>query len=261
MGPLAFSSIFNLILILVFAFSGGCSQLPVKKEGLHVFVLKGEQERTEHSEIKMKIQTSHFSNNELSRKSIRHLKVKIKTRISPAPQGGTFWIENTTYEKVGNENLHDLALPELNETMKLNLSMKGRVLDVIGYKKNSIFYLPPVLLPTKKVNIGDYWEGSFEWVGEGNVPFKTRIECFLRKKQRWKERDVLKVEMKASTTLNKDSKRIQIQSQSSGYYLWDPQIGTVVYTKSTGNDKVVFNDAKDYALTKTVYESRLLSRR
>lgn len=253
----------------------GCGSLPTRSKeipgrndvtlgtGVSLAINMKEQKREEWSLIEMVTETLYYESEGggLSRKSIRNLKLKIKSKIEREGEGAYLKIRNTTLEKEGNENLHAFGFPELGETITLKLDTFGRVLDVEGYPKNSIFYLPPALLPNHAVKIGNSWSETFIWQGEGQPsPLKTKIECRLLGEEIWQRTKVFKIEMIAISELGKESESVSLESRSKGYFLWDNKKGAVVFSKSLGKDTIVSKKTGEKFVTHTQYSSKTLDK-
>ena len=247
-------------LILMFLCFSGCAHLSSPKEAIELKI-KGKKGDIEISLISLSRETQYYEKGELSQRSIRNLTLKIKSEIDFI-EGENFWIHNTTVEKKGNEALHGFGFPELRETIKLKLNPKGRVLEVEGYPKDSAFYLPPVMLPLTNVRMGEMWEETFHWNGEGQPVFlKTTIQCTLDSVQEWEKKKVYKITMKAISLLeeeDRDNPDFTFKSSSEGYFLWDNEKGSVVYAQSTGRDEVRSLKDKNLSVTITQFTSKTI---
>lgn len=96
-------------------------------------------------------------------------------------EDGTISQAVTTSEKKGEIDLHSLALPEIGETLELRLMPHGQVLHAGGYPKDSVFYVPPILLPSGLVEVGDTWSSTAEWVSaEERTPFQMEMVGVLK---------------------------------------------------------------------------------
>lgn len=270
MVPLAyFSFFFNLVLIFFSSFwilscsstsGGGVLRENNEEEGFYLLTLKPANladKKSEISEIHIDTKTSFYENDELSHKSTRKLRLKVSSEMELSESEDTFWIKNTTIEKKGNEELHAFGLPELNETIRLKLDSRGRVREVEGYPKSSIFYLPPVLLPKTRVKIGDSWGDTFQWKGEGQpLDLETTIECRLAGIEKWKGQKAFKIEMLAQSKF-KETEEIFLKSTSEGYFLWDHEKSLVLFAKSLGKD-IVTSNVNQRSVTQTLYISKYL---
>jgi hypothetical protein len=249
------SSIFNLVLIFM---SSACAHtLP---DGADFLRIRGDQPRTEHSNITISSAISYFDNKELSHKSLRKLSLKIKSELIPTDNEQEFIVRNTTVEKRGEGDLHHFGFPEIHETIEIQLDYLGQVQLVKGQPDSSVFYLPPVLLPDYAVGPGSTWEDTYLWKGEGSSApyFKTRIQCEFVKKETWKKRDVYRIRMIAETALNRFSSEVELTSRSDGYLLWDNKMGSVLYSESQGKDMLRSKRGSSHSETVTEYRSVLV---
>ncbi|MEO0336137.1 MAG: hypothetical protein AAF202_07075 [Pseudomonadota bacterium] len=93
----------------------------------------------------------------------------------------TLAVEVTSKDKDGIVDLHDLAFPEVDEVIMYVYDKMGNVLLAGGYPEQSIFYVPPMPLPEKKVEVGDTWESESEWISLKNgIPLKVGIVGILK---------------------------------------------------------------------------------
>ena len=245
----------HLILILA-VLNSSCAHLPSSSK-VYELKIHGEVGDQERSSIDLSSETFFYENKELSHKTVRVLGVKIQSEILEFDSNGNIWVRNSTTEKEGNENLHGFGFPELHEAIDMKLNPYGRVLDVKGFQKDSIFYLPPVLLPTHLVKINDSWKETFRWMGEGQPEYlKTTIECTLLDEEDWEGEMVLKIQMIATTTLDEKNVEFTFSSDSDGYFLWDPKKSVVVYAQSEAKDETKALHAKSSSVTHTKFISK-----
>ena len=248
----------HLFLIFVFGFFiGGCktTEIPLEQsdrmptsEGRYSLRLKSHP-KTDWSNIHFSSKTLLYKNNELAQQSFKKTKLKLKSETRGEGKDAPLLVRNTTVEKWGDRNLHALGFPEKGETIALKLDPSGRVLEVEGMSKQSIFYVPPVLLPTHKVNFGDKWRETFLWEGEGiGGTLKTTIECQLSGLQYWKSKKVFRIEMKALSHLE-DDQEFELSSHSRGYMLWDNEKGVVIYAKAMSKDTLIPKNGNDKIVT------------
>ena len=248
-------NIFNLILIL--GIFSSCAHLSDQK---YFFEIENQEGEIERSSIDIKRETLFFEDEELSHKSERKLHLKIASRVVRYESNGSFWVENTTYEKEGQEVLHALGYPELHEKMLFKMNASGEVEDVKGHDADSIFYLPPVLLPKRSVKINDTWEENFTWKAQGQ-PFhiNTKITCRLVGAEDWDGREVFRINLQSVSRFSKQMKDIAYENKSEGYFLWDPAMSTVLFSESKATDEIKFLADGKVSKTHTQFTSRYLS--
>ena len=117
---------------------------------------------------------SHSSTRTFENQSIRHQREEIveftvqSKVVSSDRVAGLTAYEVTTLEKDGPVNLRDMAFPEVGEVLPLVVSEKAMVVSAGNYPKNSIFFVPPLSLPSRAVSVGDTWTMEHSWVSLNN---------------------------------------------------------------------------------------------
>jgi hypothetical protein len=138
----------------------------------------------------------HSERRVFSEKKIRDEKLEIVefttlTTTQKENSDGTFVFHVETIEKDGPVELHDLAYPELNEVIDMEMTKQGKVLKAGRFRKDSIFFVPPLPLPEEKVNVGDTWIMSSHWKSAHNgIPLRLEILTIFKKAHRCFENDI-----------------------------------------------------------------------
>jgi hypothetical protein len=84
-------------------------------------------------------------------------------------------------KKDGNGDLHDFAMPELGETIRVTMDSFGRIVKSGDYPKNSIFYVPAISLPATPVSVGDTWVMNASWLSLNDmVPYELSMVSILK---------------------------------------------------------------------------------
>lgn len=192
--------------------------------------------------IEIERETKFYEQTELSRTSTRKLRLKLNSKVSKVDARGSFWVENTTLQKEGDDQLNDLGFPELGEKLVMKLNSSGEVLAVKDKAKGTIFYLPPVLLPKTSVRVGEHWTRTYFWKSPGNpMRMKTEVHCTLKGQEIFWEREVLRVELETlSQVAEAHVQNIRFESRSQGYFLWDVKKARVIYSESQAKERLEF---------------------
>lgn len=73
-------------------------------------------------------------------------------------------VKQKTIEKSGPADLEQMAFPELNETLAFRYNPWGDVLKAGDKPPFSIFFVSPVPLPQRPIQVGDTWEYKGSWI-------------------------------------------------------------------------------------------------
>lgn len=240
--------------ILMLIFSGCASFKSIHPE--YVLKIHAKEGQIDHTSIEISRDISYYKNGELSHQTIRNLSFKVKSQVETVKQN-TLWVKNTTLEKKGEENLRGFGFPELGETLRLKLNIQGKVLHVDGEEKESVFYLPPIILPKGAVKKGDIWSETFQWKGENaSQQFQTTFTSQFLGIDSGEKKEILRIKLKAETLWMNAPKSFTFLSFSEGYYLWDLLEGKVVYSESLAKDAIQSNQKNMSTVTTTKFVSR-----
>ena len=138
----------------------------------------------------------------------------------------------TTIRKEGNVELHDLAFPELGESLRFVFYPNAEVASVDGYPKTSVFYIPPISLPIRKVRIGDTWKMSKTWLSaKGQIPFRVDIVTIFKGLHPCGVKDkCADLEISGQVSLLNASKSVNFKSEIQGRMLFSIGRGTMVWS-------------------------------
>ncbi|MES2856937.1 MAG: hypothetical protein V4692_13805 [Bdellovibrionota bacterium] len=83
--------------------------------------------------------------------------------------------------KDGVANLHDFAMPDLGETLRVSMNSLGKILKSGDYPSNSIYYVPSISLPATPVSVGDTWAMEASWLSLNDmVPYQLSMVTILK---------------------------------------------------------------------------------
>ncbi len=87
----------------------------------------------------------------------------------------------STYIKDGAASLHELAFPELNETIEYIVRANGEVLKAGAYPPDSLFFVPALPIPKTAVQVGDTWVMEHSWLSANEgIPLRLEIVGILK---------------------------------------------------------------------------------
>ncbi|MCM2282208.1 MAG: hypothetical protein NDI61_10215, partial [Bdellovibrionaceae bacterium] len=138
-----------------------------------------------------------------------------------------------TLEKKGNIDLRLLAFPEPGETLDLRLTKDGRVLRAGRYSKESVFFVPPISLPSEPVRVGDTWVLVAEWTGfEENTPFQLEMVSVLKGFVACGQDQCADVELSGEVKLPFEIRQlVGFDSEWRGRLLFSRQSGSLVWSR------------------------------
>ncbi len=86
----------------------------------------------------------------------------------------------TTKVNFGNVDMWSMGLPLPQQSLVEEVNKSGIPIDVKGYPKESIFYMPRIDLPKKPIKVGDSWKSEYTWKSmETQWPFKVLMNSEL----------------------------------------------------------------------------------
>ncbi|MEZ4873034.1 MAG: hypothetical protein R2827_12510 [Bdellovibrionales bacterium] len=127
-------------------------------------------------------ETRKYEENELIHKKIEEVAFDVEALVKKVDENlGQVLVEVTTRNKRGDVDLHALAFPENDETLKFVFDEKYNVLLADQFPRTSLFYIPPVFLPLETVEVGGTWSNKKEWLGlYNNLPLRIDVTSILQ---------------------------------------------------------------------------------
>ncbi len=194
-----------------------------------------------HSEVLVE----NITKDKLGHQKIEMVEFDVETEITKVdPKNSTVSINTKTIKKEGNMSLHDMAYPELDETIPFTFDKQGRVLFAGPHQPGSIFFVPPLPLPSYQVKVGDTWSYETDWVTkESHMPMKLQLVMVLKKAIRCFGNEYC-VEIEWSGKTYPDGVKMPVESKISGYTLYRPKTGSQVWTWSRNEEKLELQGMK-----------------
>ncbi|OGQ37294.1 MAG: hypothetical protein A3F16_08345 [Deltaproteobacteria bacterium RIFCSPHIGHO2_12_FULL_43_9] len=241
----------SIVLSLLFA---GCT--PKIKFPVELSVVAKEGGR-EQSDVEFRSVNKVYKDGEIDTESHSSVAFSVSTEILAVKPDGKIVMLQSTTKKDGMFDLNRLGLPEVGEEIKIEIDKFGHILDVTGYPPDSLFYLPSLVFPAKRLSPGDEWKESFKW-RDFAIPFPliTEINFKLVGAKRYKRFRVLRIDISASTRFADENKDVVYEGRSKGYLLWDPKNYLLRYAESHLSDTLQV-PAKGF---KSVSESDFVSK-
>lgn len=153
----------------------------------------------------------------------------------------------TSKNKKGNINLNDLAFPADGKSLAFTFYPNGEVLNVQGFSKESIFYVPSISLPLKKVSAGDTWNMKRSWIGsKSGITFTLSLVSILKSFYSCgKLGRCADIEISGEVNIEDvDQNKMDFKSEIKGRFLFSVDKGTVIWSSVNSFDSLKAKDSE-----------------
>lgn len=144
-------------------------------------------------------------------------------------------------KKDGVGDLHDFAMPEVDEKLEITADSLGKILKSGDYPPNSVFFVSPISLPEKPVSIGDTWTMDASWLSlEEMVPYQLQMVSIL--KGYWKCGDDTCAEIEISGDVGFQGPlktAMDFKSTWRGRIYFALKAGTVVWSRTDSAERLL----------------------
>ncbi|MDZ4677850.1 MAG: hypothetical protein SGI74_10125 [Oligoflexia bacterium] len=184
--------------------------------------------------------TRTFDKEEIRHKKIEAVDFKVQTTTTKVLKNSNIIQNIQTIWKDGFVNLHDLAYPELGEIMEVESTRSGEIKKAGNYPKTSIFFLPPLPLPKKPVNVGEEWKSEHSWKSEENgLPLKVSIVSKYLGSKQCGDFACAEISVKGEVHMPAAiEKKNGFMHKLSGRFLFEPKRGLLVWAEF-GSDEAI----------------------
>lgn len=264
-------SILGIVLSAVFLFAACASQRPVTEpypsgtngqfeqiaeSGPILLRLKAEPNTRETVDYYHILASRSFSESELRQESSQILTFTAvadtikKETLSPSKTGVTgsspldrFTQIITVTKKQGTSSLHDFAMPELGEKLEVVSDSVGRILKAGEWPTNSIFYVPPISVPEKPVEVGDTWVLQASWLSlEDMVPYQLDMVSILKGLVKCGQDKCADIEVDGNITMQGPlQKTLVFRSGWRGRILFALEAGTVIWSRTDTEETFAYD--------------------
>lgn len=155
-------------------------------------------------------------------------------KVEPQAGGGERFTQRLTVpKKDGPSSLHDFAMPEIGEKLEITADSRGRILRAGDYPVNSIFYVPPISLPSGPVSVGDTWAMQAQWLSlEEMVPYQLDMASIFKRLWSCGTHRCAEIEISGEVTLQGPLVQVMaFKSLWKGFLMFDIDAGTVVWSR------------------------------
>ncbi len=147
-----------------------------------------------------------------------------------------YWVT----DKRGDVDLLDLALPPVGKFLIEVVDKNAKTLAVKGFPKETLFYIPRISLPGKKVKPGDSWTYSGRWKGlETGWPFAISVKSTLKAWVKCGTAKCAHIKYSGAVSLPEDSpiKEGKLDSEIRGEVIYAPIGHQFLWTSSSSREK------------------------
>ena len=242
------------ILLLIFTFfiigcatlSGKSRPQPLKLENPILLELSGRVNRLE--QIRYHFASHKVSTSANEKPEIKDEKVEFTVQTTTKevyPSGDVSYLIQTI-QREGSIPLHDLAFPEPGEKLEQILTRNARVLKAGEYPPESIFFLPPIPLPTEPVKVGDTWTLRHQWASEStDVPLELDMVAILKGVYPCGTDDkCADIEISGQVSLPARLKQVTLDSEIVGHLIFAVEHGSIVWSEIRTTEKVATEKAR-----------------
>jgi hypothetical protein len=159
---------------------------------------------------------------------------------------GVFTQALSSDEKDGTADLHDFALPEPGEKLKMTFNDHGKILLAEGYPSNSIFYVSPLSLPDGAVSIGDTWTMQASWLSLNEmIPYQLDMVSILKGLWECGKHTCAEIEISGDVGFQGSlSQAMTFHSNWRGTIYFDIDEGTIVWSRTDSEERLVSDNVR-----------------
>jgi hypothetical protein len=149
-------------------------------------------------------------------------------------------------KKDGVADLHDFAMPELGETLRVTMDSLGKVYKSGDYPTNSIFYVPAISLPENPVSVGDTWTMDATWLSLGEmIPYQLAMVSILKGFVECGTDTCADLEVSGDVKFQGPlAKEMSFSSVWSGRIYFAMKAGTVVWSRIDTEERLIAEHAR-----------------
>ena len=219
--------------------------------------LKAALGQTEKTKFNSASKTEVFEAGSLTNTIEESIEFLSKAEITKILSNDEFIERVTTSKKDGQIDLHDFAMPEIGEELMITYNSLGKILKAGTLPPDSLYYVPPVSLPTEKVSVGDTWTMNSHWVTEQGVPLSLRLLSILKDFVECGNKDVCAdIELSGDVTIDSNMAGVNFQSIWKGRILFAIGRGSLLWSLVDSHE--AWNSEKVHRDVRSCLESTLI---
>ncbi len=230
-----------LTLILSFSLSACVS----KPKGPQTIELKNPTD-VSNTAYRSASHTEEFYENQVIREKSEGVDFIVQTKPAENAQDDRVQLVMSTVGKNGSLSLNDFGFPELKESIDFQYTPQGKVLKAGHFNELSLFFVPPLPLPTQPVEEGDTWEVNHIWVSQSGLELLLNVIGIHKGYKSCGDSSPC-LNMEISGTVKPASDRIvgmDLNSRISGHLLFSIPKGEVVSSEVRSQETIELPDRK-----------------
>jgi hypothetical protein len=237
-----------IVMIPVLVLMVGCSTSSklessyVDSEGRAKLSLVPQKNKSEITQYSSRGITRIYKGETLERKTKEDVDFEVEQKvISVDPVKKHILYEIKTIGKKGEGDLHEFAVPELNEVIQMTLDSQANVISAGKYEPTSVFYVPPVSLPKEAVAVDESWVMKKQWITMTNqLPLEIEIVSILKDIFSCQSGKCAKIEISGEVTiLGADPKVVKLESLVRGYMIFSLDLGTIIWSHVLNDQNLI----------------------
>lgn len=202
--------------------------------------------------------TRTYSNGQLLHEKEESVDFTVKSDVLRVESSGDRAVIIETIRKDGLMDLYDLGFPELGESIEYTYTTRCEVKRAGNFPQNSIFFLPPVSLPKRPVEVGETWNYTADWISLRNgLPMSVELMTIFKNvflcgaAGKCAEFEV-SGEVKVPDAV---TKKAEVQSLISGRILYNINSGSIIWSDVRNKERMQVGE--DYMDVQTCTETIL----
>ncbi|MFK8137168.1 MAG: hypothetical protein AB8E15_02300 [Bdellovibrionales bacterium] len=144
----------------------------------------------------------------------------------------------TTSDKRGAVALRDLAFPEPGVQVPYAYDYKANILRAGNELPNSVFFIPPVLLPKGDVKAGDTWKNEFSWTTENGIGLVLDVVSILKSYYSCGDQVCADLELSGVVYMKEDPTKASYGSELAGRMIVSTKTGQILWEQIRTGEKL-----------------------
>ncbi len=237
-----------LSMVVVGLFASGCSHSALKTKaevnrmqwsefknakvsGPIELKLKASAGQVEKTKFNSASTTEVFENKSLTNTKEESVDFMAKAEVTQVNASGEFTARLTTSQKDGVIDLHDFAMPEVGEELMMTFNSQAKILKAGNFAPNSLYFVPPISLPSEKVSVGDTWTMTSHWITEQGVPLSLKLLSILKGFIVCGEKDICAdIELSGEVTIDSNLGGVSFESIWVGRIFFATERGSILWS-------------------------------
>lgn len=239
----------------------GCTTLKQGSSGPVTLELRGKPGEASETRYYSNSRTHSYTDTQLVRDRQEAVDFTVRTStVKVEPVTGNLHLKVKTLRKDGTTNLHELAFPETNEEIDYVVTKTGKVLLAGVFPPQSIFFVPSLPLPNRKVVVGDTWPLSHTWYSARDaIPLRLEVIAIFKDLVKCHEGMCADLEISGSVGLENmpTSVGARFSSRVWGRLLFSIERGEILWSEMRSQENMVVKNERVHVSSCMVSEQKV----